>query len=149
MSFHAIHENKILEKISKYTVIVEHAINSEISERNLFSQIALKNIFATSKVHDLGMIPTPVHDRVISRFCKCFIFKNLGMQSLAKMKTITKIPELTVVAPGIGQTSKHFECTVKPVISGHSKVDKTKILLTNGSLMNIKSIAECNTFDLY
>ena len=42
--------------------------------------------------------------------------------------------------------------TVKPVLSGHSKKDKTKILMTNGSLMKVKSIAEgafCNTFDLY
>ena len=45
--------------------------------------------------------------------------------------------------------------TVKPVLSGHSKIDKTKILKTNGSLMNAESIAECslgafcNTFDLH
>ena len=46
-------------------------------------------------------------------------------------------------------------CTVKPVISSHSKIDKTKILKTNGSLMKVKSIAECSlgafcyTFDLH
>ena len=34
--------------------------------------------------------------------------------------------------------------TVKPVLSGHSKIDKTKILKTNGSLMKVKSIAECS-----
>ena len=45
--------------------------------------------------------------------------------------------------------------TVKPVLSGHSKIDKTKILKTNGSLMKVKVIAECflgafcNTFDLH
>ena len=63
--------------------------------------------------------------------------------------------------------------TVKPVLSGHSEIDKTKILMTNGSLMKVKStcikvytvkpvmswssksIAECspwafcNTFDLH
>ena len=33
--------------------------------------------------------------------------------------------------------------TVKPVFSGHSKIDKTKILMTNGSLMQVKNIAEC------
>ena len=33
--------------------------------------------------------------------------------------------------------------TVKPFLSGHSKIDKTKILMTNGSLMKVKSIAEC------
>ena len=30
--------------------------------------------------------------------------------------------------------------TVKPVLSGHSKIDKTKILLTNGSLTTVESI---------
>ena len=42
--------------------------------------------------------------------------------------------------------------TVKPVLSGHSKIDKTKVLQTNGSLLKVESIAEwslCNTFDLY
>ena len=47
------------------------------------------------------------------------------------------------------------ECTVKPVVSGHSKIDKTKVLKTNGSLMKVESIAECslgafcNTFYLH
>ena len=41
--------------------------------------------------------------------------------------------------------------TVKPVLSGHSKIDKTKVLKTNGSLMKVESIAEafCNAFDLH
>ena len=52
----------------------------------------------------------------------------------------------------------HFflqQYTVKPVLSGHSKIDKTKVLKTNGSLMKVESIAECslgafcNTFDLH
>ena len=33
---------------------------------------------------------------------------------------------------------------VKPVLRVCSKIDKTKILMTNGSLMKIKSIAECS-----
>ena len=42
-----------------------------------------------------------------------------------------------------------------PVLSGHSKRDKTKVLKTDGSLMKVESIAErsfgafCNTFDLH
>ena len=32
---------------------------------------------------------------------------------------------------------------IKPVLSGHSKIDKTKVLMTNGSLMKVESIAEC------
>ena len=37
-------------------------------------------------------------------------------------------------------------------LSGHSKIDKTKILVTNGCLMKVESNAECsscNTFDLH
>ena len=45
--------------------------------------------------------------------------------------------------------------TVNSVLSGLSKIDKTKVLKTNGSLMKVQSIAECslgafcNTFDLH
>ena len=47
-----------------------------------------------------------------------------------------------------------LDCTVKPVLSGHSKVDKKTILMPNGSLMKAESIAECfgafcNSFDLH
>ena len=34
--------------------------------------------------------------------------------------------------------------TVKPVLSCHSKIDKTKVLKTNGSLMKVKNIAKCS-----
>ena len=33
--------------------------------------------------------------------------------------------------------------TVKPVLSGHSKIDETKALKTSDSLVQVKSIAEC------
>ena len=45
--------------------------------------------------------------------------------------------------------------TVNPVLSGHSKIDKTNVLKTHGSLMKVENIAECslgafcNTFDLH
>ena len=38
--------------------------------------------------------------------------------------------------------------TVKPVLSGHSKIDKTKILMTNGGLMKVESIAECSPWSI-
>ena len=38
--------------------------------------------------------------------------------------------------------------TVKPVLSGHSKIDKTKILMTNGSLMMVERIAECSPWSI-
>ena len=41
-----------------------------------------------------------------------------------------------------------FLYTVKPVLSGHSKIDITKILMTNGSLMKVESIAECSPWSI-
>ena len=37
--------------------------------------------------------------------------------------------------------------TVKPVLSGHSKINKTNVLMENGSLMEVESIAECSPWD--
>ena len=51
---------------------------------------------------------------------------------------------------------KAIKNTVKPVLSGHLKIDKTNVLMENGSLMKVESIAECsplgafcNTFGLH
>ena len=38
--------------------------------------------------------------------------------------------------------------TVNPVLSGHSKIDKTKVLMANGSLMKVESIAECSPWSI-
>ena len=37
-----------------------------------------------------------------------------------------------------------FSYTVNPVLSDHLKIDKTKILMKNGSLMKVESISECS-----
>ena len=37
---------------------------------------------------------------------------------------------------------------IKPVLSGHSKLDKTKVLKTNSSLMKVESIAECSPWSI-
>ena len=38
--------------------------------------------------------------------------------------------------------------TVKPVLSGHSKIVKTNALMANGSLMKVKSIAKCSHWSI-
>ena len=45
-------------------------------------------------------------------------------------------------------TLEIYIVTVKPVLSGHLKIDKTKILMTNGSLMKVESIAECSHWSI-
>ena len=41
-----------------------------------------------------------------------------------------------------------FEYTVKPVYNGHSKIDKIKILMVNGSLMKVESTAEFSPWSI-
>ena len=43
----------------------------------------------------------------------------------------------------MGHLIHKIDTTVKPVLSGHSKKDKTKVLMANGSKMKVESIAEC------
>ena len=46
---------------------------------------------------------------------------------------------------GMWFTGYYFQLmlyTVKPILSDHSKTDKTQILITNGSLMQVENIAE-------
>ena len=45
-------------------------------------------------------------------------------------------------------TIYNMKDTVKPVLSGHLKIDKTKILMENGSLMKVESIAECSRWSI-
>ena len=51
--------------------------------------------------------------------------------------------------------SQSSDSKVNHILSGHSKIDTTKVLKTNCSLKKVESIAECslgafcNTFDLH
>ena len=38
--------------------------------------------------------------------------------------------------------------TVKSVLSGHLKIDKTKVVVENDSLMDVESIAECSPWSI-
>ena len=41
-----------------------------------------------------------------------------------------------------------YTFTVKPVLNGHSKIDKTKVIRTYDSEMKVKSIAECSLWSI-
>ena len=45
-------------------------------------------------------------------------------------------------------TAENIQYTVKPVLSGHSKIDKAKIFITNGSLMKVESTAKCSPWSI-
>ena len=38
--------------------------------------------------------------------------------------------------------------SVKPVLSGHSNIEKTRTLMTNDSLIKVDSIAECSPWSI-
>ena len=46
-----------------------------------------------------------------------------------------------MTCPDVYSSTNLYKNTVKPVLSGHSKIDKTMVLKTNGSLMKVESIA--------
>ena len=48
----------------------------------------------------------------------------------------------------VGCISDLYSITVKPVLSGHSKIDKTYVLMTNDSLMKVESMAECSPWSI-
>ena len=56
---------------------------------------------------------------------------------------VYKIGELN-----LGRMLPFFEDTVKPVLRGNSKIDKKKVLMADGSLMKVKSIAECSPWSI-
>ena len=51
---------------------------------------------------------------------------------------IVSIPDL---CPLSDFNSESDTCTVKPVLSDHTKIDKTKVLKSNGNVMKVESIA--------
>ena len=52
----------------------------------------------------------------------------------------------TVKPVSSGHSSE--QVTVKPLSNGHSKIDKTKILMTKGSLMKVKNMTECSPWSI-
>ena len=58
--------------------------------------------------------------------------------------TIIDTDDLLLLAlkKNINEASSEIKCTVKPVYNDHSKIDETKIFMTDGSLRRIESIAE-------
>ena len=60
-----------------------------------------------------------------------------------------KMPKVRYLMPHKHQpVKKVYLNTVKPVLSGFSKIDKTNVLKTNGSLMKVESIAECSPWSI-
>ena len=48
------------------------------------------------------------------------------------------------ISVSLQRSSADKAYTVKSVLSGHLKIDKTNVLMENGSLMKVKSIVECS-----
>ena len=48
----------------------------------------------------------------------------------------------------ISRLSRTNVNSVKPVLSGHSKIDTTMVLMENGCLMKVESIAECSPWSI-
>ena len=64
---------------------------------------------------------------------------------LPRSERLNQVPTVTLQCKIT--LTKVIRHTVKPVLSSLSKIDKTKILMTNGSIM-VKSIAECSHWSI-
>ena len=73
--------------------------------------------------------------------CSSFItlcLGSIGMNPVISESTFTK-DNITKELQGNEHLMAHFS-----IQQSHSKIDKSKILMPNGSLMKVKSIAECS-----
>ena len=98
------------------------------------------------------------HGRLIStiviHFSKSSITKlAIGEISIFYLVPVTKGPLSNYLKkkylPPTKAEMRKKRSTVKPVLSGHLIIDKTKGLKEKGSLTKVKSIAEYNTSDLH
>ena len=86
----------------------------------------------------------------------CLPFQRLesGIRMYTDADTVQFLPFNNFQKVSLKSSCKGL-ATVKPVLSGQSKMDKMKVLMTGGCLMQVKSIAGCsggafcNTFDLH
>ena len=46
------------------------------------------------------------------------------------------------------EENKHVESVCDDFLSSHLKIDKSKVLMENGSLMKVESIAECSSWSI-
>ena len=79
-------------------------------------------------------------------YCPIFAFLHANIKKNMTEFFLTKtIPKIYINLIDWSEFLRLFgkRTTAKPVLSGHSKIDKTKVLKTNGSLMKFESIAEC------
>ena len=127
----------------------------------LFSTIGYKS--NTNKIHVQGLNHNPVRYIFTTRELAGDISTVNALNFPTTVTWLYRLDKRCGADPGSSMFAtnwdKDFEnfrySTVKPVISNHSKIDKTKVLETNGSLMKVESIAKCsfgafcNTFDLH
>ena len=66
----------------------------------------------------------------------------MAIQIVVVYNFIVWVRKLQTKVYGLVDNSTCIFSAVKPVLSGQSKVDKTKVLMANGSLMKVESIAE-------
>ena len=76
-----------------------------------------------------------------------FEYKSLVEESGIESEAVEIHVSRSEVRPKLTLTILNTDA-VKPVLSGHEKKDKTKVLKTNGSLMKVKSVAECSPWSI-
>ena len=90
-----------------------------------------------------------VTKRVVSM--RCFLWapkKNVNIYNFRLNFFCLSGPMMVDIWMMPGKLQIKAQNTVIPVLSNHSKLDKTKVLMANGSLMKVESIAECSPWSI-
>ena len=72
----------------------------------------------------------------------------MSVQHYLPKESLTTMPAIIFVHQIAKYRQDADVSTVKPVLSGHLKIDKTKFLMDCGTLMKVKSIAECSPWSI-
>ena len=84
-------------------------------------------------------------------FTKCLIENQAGkylIRLLLHKQSDLVLLSLSIPLFGMQLMFKIWNIYSKTCENSHSKMDKTKILMTNGSLMKVGSIAECSNWSI-
>ena len=110
------------------------------TEMEVYASLTTERAFNKRDIHALVNVKSTEK----SNCCAGELFKLHVQQSNDKMNMTSTLQYSGLSAYNCAKPTTTTNNTVKPALSDHSKICKTKILMTNGSSMQVESIAECS-----
>ena len=147
----------LIYKQNRYNLCVRHLqVKVKVMDNILIYQKQLNLLDPNSMQTQYTFVSIFVLQTFFKNIFRCKPDKTLVFCEINSHKKIPhplnpKVLELILSkhTPIVRCTECQILITVKPVLSGQSKIDKTKVLKNDYCLMQVKSIAECPPLDLH